>query len=200
MSWKFPIFSFLKKLSGCQTLPTSVSVKYLILSVSESLCQGTREEMYLHRASVWTAIGDRSTFASVLFGIYIPRDKNYNNRRKLDWFITILTSSISENPRTKIFTKMSVAASRIVHINSLENDIMKLTGLFTVWLCKLTSFPGPSWGVSATEYLLQFWLRVFSLRSDSVVVSFRAENVINNFLLHGPDVDLRGRSDESEGE
>ena len=111
MSWKFPIFSFLKKLSGCQTLPTSVSVKYLILSVSESLCQGTREEMYLHRASVWTAIGDRSTFASVLFGIYIPRDKNYNNRRKLDWFITILTSSISENPRTKILTKISVAAS-----------------------------------------------------------------------------------------
>lgn len=122
MSWKFPIFSFLKKLSGCQTLPTSVSVKYLILSVSESLCQGTREEMYLHRASVWTAIGDRSTFASVLFGIYIPRDKNYNNRKKLDWFITILTSSISENPRTKIFTKMSVAASKVVHINSLEND------------------------------------------------------------------------------
>lgn len=117
ISWNLPIFSFLKKLSGCQIFRTSVSVKYLILSVTDSIQSSDPApcpRYLLHScypAFLWTPVGDRSTSVSELFGICTPVITRTDKHTLTYGRYTILTSLISENPRTKMLTKTSVAAS-----------------------------------------------------------------------------------------
>ena len=75
-------------------------------------------------------------------------------------------------------------------VNKVWCSNKNLTKLSAVWFGKLTSFPWPSWGVTATEDLLEFWFRVFSRWPDPAIIGFRTKNIINNFLLQQPGIGL----------
>ena len=76
---------------------------------------------------------------------------------------------------------------------------MKLTD-FIMRLGELTPAPRPGGRVSVTEDLLKLGFRPLSLRSDPAVVGFGTEDVVNDLLLHLPEVELGGEIHQTDGE
>lgn len=126
MLWKLPIFSFLKNVSAIQILPASINVKYLILS-KEHYC-GLRLRITFQWIAWIKALNITfivlSKFLFELQPFIIPFLPECDLKLVFlttqpilmfvedDAVLAILTSFISEKPRTKILTNISVAASK----------------------------------------------------------------------------------------
>ena len=133
---------------------------------------------------LWIVASRHSIFASKWFEIYTPErwlGKSFKNINLL----TILTSLISEKPRIKMLTNISVAASRLsVKLIVSALQWRDFTEVSLVGLARLALFPWPGWKMTMAEDALQPCVWLSPRGADPRVISLGAENVIQNRLLH----------------
>ena len=122
MLWKLPIFSFLKKVSGIQILEESISVKYLMLSAMVEVnpvvtisTEWIDTLTFAVAATTQLSFELQSLVIPLLSQCYLELVLLQMTKLDSHFMIlksTIFTSLISEKPRTKILTKIKVAASK----------------------------------------------------------------------------------------